>query len=191
MPETSNLTERQQKWFASVRASMERETGRTIEEWVAIARTCPETKPRARTAWLKAHYGLGLNRASFVLSEAFPSGEGWDNPDLLRSKLWADPQSAAILEAVEAAARALPDTMTSQRKQFTAFSRKVQFAALRPVKVGQAMLGLAVAPDSDARLGPAKKEAWSERLKAQLLLTNRVDVDASVETLLRRAWERS
>ena len=58
------LTERQQKWFASVRAGLQRETGKTIEEWVAIARTCPAVSPRARQAWLKANHGLGINRAS-------------------------------------------------------------------------------------------------------------------------------
>ena len=43
----SNLTPRQQKWFASVQASLERDTGKTLDEWVAIAKSCPETKPRA------------------------------------------------------------------------------------------------------------------------------------------------
>jgi len=191
MGETPNLTERQQKWFASVRASLQRETGKTIEEWVAIARTCPETKPRARSAWLKAHHGLGANRATYVLGEAFPSAEGWHNPDLLRSRLWTDPQSTAILDALNAAALRLPETTASQRKQFTAFSRKVQFAALRPVKGGHAMLGLALDPDADPRLQPAAKQAWSERLKAQLLLTSAAQVDASIEALLRSGWERS
>ena len=30
-----------------MQASLERDTGKTLAEWVAIARTCPETKPRA------------------------------------------------------------------------------------------------------------------------------------------------
>jgi hypothetical protein len=36
MPEP-NLTGRQQKWFATVRAGLERHTGKTMAEWVAIA----------------------------------------------------------------------------------------------------------------------------------------------------------
>ena len=81
----AGLTERQQKWFASVRASLERDTGKTLDEWVAIARTCPETKPRARTDWLREHHGLGVNRAAHVLSVAFPSEDRWDEPDSLRA----------------------------------------------------------------------------------------------------------
>src|SRR4029453_13815300 len=134
-----NLTERQQKWFASVQASLERDTGKTLDEWVAIARTCPETKPKARTDWLREHPGLGGNRAAHVLSVAFPSEMAWDDPGPLRAALWKDPASEAILQALEAAVARLPDITTGQRKSFTAFSRKVQMAAARPVKGGHAM----------------------------------------------------
>ncbi|HEX5262572.1 MAG TPA: hypothetical protein VFW13_03545 [Phenylobacterium sp.] len=46
----TGLTPRQEKWFASVKASLERDTGKSLDEWVAIARTCPETRPKARAA---------------------------------------------------------------------------------------------------------------------------------------------
>src|SRR5258705_267042 len=123
------LTPRQQKWFASVQASLERDTGKTLDEWVAIAKTCPETKPRARSDWLREHHGLGVNRAAHVLSVAFPSADSWDDPGPLRAALWSDPASTAIFEAIESAATALPDVITGQRKAFTAFSREFQFAS--------------------------------------------------------------
>jgi len=186
--EPNGLTERQKKWFASVQASLERDTGKSLDQWVAIARTCPESKPRARAQWLKDHHGLGVNRAAQILSAAFPSENGWDDADKLREALWTDPASRAIFEAVEAAAKALPEVVCGQRKQFTAFSRKVQFASLRPVKGGKAMLGLALDPTADPRLEAPKNEAWSERLKARMLLESADQVDAA---LLRQAWERS
>jgi hypothetical protein len=185
------LTERQKKWFASVQASLERDTGKTLDEWVTIARTCPETTPRKRTEWLREHHGLGVNRAAHILSEAFPPALGWDDAAGLRAALWIDPKSTAILDAVEKAAAGLPDIVTGQRKAFTAWSRKVQFAALKPVRGGSAMLGLAVAPDADPRLLPPKNEGWSERLKSKLPLASPADVDAGVAALLKAAWERS
>ncbi len=188
----SGLSPRQQKWFASVQASLERDTGRTLDEWVAIARTCPETKHRARAAWLKANYGLLQNRAMHVLSVAFPPETGgWAEGDTLRDALWTDPASRAILEAVQAAATALPDVVMGQRKQFTAFSREFQFVSVKPLKGGKASLGIAVAPDADPRLEVPKNEAWSERLKSKMLLENAGAVDASVKALLKAAWERS
>ena len=189
---TRGLTERQQKWFASVEASLERDTGKTLDAWVAIAKTCPHDGPKARANWLREHHGLGVNRAAHVLSVAFPSALSWDDAAGLRAALWKDPASEAILAALEAAVDRLPDTVIGQRKSFTAFSRKVQMAAARPEKGGHAMVGFAVTPDADPRLTPrGKSESWGDRLKAQLLLTSPDQVDASVETLLKQAWERS
>ena len=187
----SSMTARQEKWFASILESMERETGKTLDGWVAIAKTCPETKPGARKAWFKAQHGIGTNRASVILGKAFPETAHWAEPDNLRDTLWADPASRAILEAVETAVAGFPGLMTAQRKAFTAFSREFQFASVKPLKSGKAVLGLAVTPDADARLEPPKNEGWSERLKSKLVLEAPKDVDASVKALLKAAWERS
>ena len=84
------LTERQKKWFASVEASLERDTGKTLQEWVAIARTCPYDRPKARSEWLREHHGLGANRGAHVLSVAFPSAVGWDDAATLRAALKPD-----------------------------------------------------------------------------------------------------
>lgn len=186
------LTEQQQKWFASVRANLQRETGKSLEEWVEIVRReCKETKPKARADWLKATYGIGVNRAATIFSVAFPSEMGWDDAEGLRAALWTDPASAAILQAVEAAVSGFEGLVTGQRKGFTAWSRKSQFAALKPVKGGAAMLGLAVETDAAPNLLSPKNEGWSERLKSKLPLSSPADVDDAVRALLKAAWDRS
>jgi hypothetical protein len=186
------LTEQQQKWFASLRANLERETGKTLDQWVEIVRReCPETKPKARAEWLKATYGLGQNRAANIFAVAYPESGGWDDAAGLRAALWTDPGSTAILTAVEAAVADFPGVVTGQRKGYTAWSHKAQFAALRPLKGGQAVLGLAVTPDASPRLSEPKNEGWSERLKAKLSLASPAEVDAELGTLLKAAWERS
>jgi hypothetical protein len=187
-----NMSPWQQKWFATGRANFEKRTGKSMEEWVAIARTCPETGHRARLQWFKDNHGLLQNSASWVLSTAFPSEDGgWDQPEKLREALWTDPASRAILEAVERLVKALPDVSSGQRKGYTAWSHKVQFVAVRPVRGGAARLGLAVDPSDSPRLVPARNESWSERLKAAAPLESAADMDAEIEALLRRAWERS
>lgn len=186
------LTEQQRKWFASVKANLERETGKTLDEWVEIVRReCQETKPRARADWLKATYGIGQNRAAAIFGVAFPSQMGWDDADGLREALWTDPASAAILKAVEAAVADFPDLVMGQRKGFTAWSRKAQFAALKPIKGGAAMLSLAVEPDASPGLSEPRNEGWSERLKAKLPLASPAEVDDTIKALLKAAWERS
>jgi hypothetical protein len=184
----ANLTERQQKWFATVREGLERDTGKSLAEWVEIARTCPETAHRARLKWFKETHGLLQNRASQVIAEAFGARMAWSEPDALADTLWTDPGSRAIFDAVGAQAGALPDVLPTVRKSFAAWSRKVQFAALRPVKGGKAMLGLAVAVDRDPRLEARKNESWSERLTARMLLGGPAEMDDRIKALLREAW---
>ncbi len=186
-----NMTEQQRKWFASVREGLQRDTGKSLSEWVKIAKTCPETQPRARLKWFKDMHGLMQNRAMLVLKEAFPAPEGWDTPDELRKALWSDPKSRAILVAVEELAVALPSVIASQRKGFSAWSRQYQFAALRPARGGVARLGLALPPDADPALLPAGKESWSERLKAVFILESPRDANERLAALLKSAWEAS
>ncbi|PVM82340.1 DUF4287 domain-containing protein [Caulobacter radicis] len=186
------LTERQKKWFASVQASLERDTGKTLEQWVEIVRRdCKETKPKARGDWLKANHGLGVNRAAHILGAAFPSELGWDDAEGLRAALWTDPASSAILAAIEATVADFPGLVTGQRKAFTAWSSKVQFAAAKPVKGGTVSLRLALTPNASPRLSEPKNESWSERLKAKLSLASPAEVDDEVKALLKAAWDRS
>ena len=187
-----HLTPQQQKWFASVRDGLERDTGKSLAEWVAIARTCPETGHRARLAWFKQTHGLLQNRASYVLGEAFGSDMAWDDPHTLIDALWTDPAQRAIFEAVQAAAVKLPDTIVGPRKGFTAFSRKYQYAAAKPIKGGGLFLGLAVTPDVDPGLAARKKsEPLNERLLGFVTLESVEAVDDRIETLLKAAWARS
>ena len=189
---TPHLTPQQQKWFASVRDGLERETGKSLADWVAIAKTCPETGHRARLAWFKANHGLLQNRASYVLSEAFGREMPWDDPDLLIDALWTDPGQRAIFEAIRGLATALPDTVVGPRKGFTAFSRRYQFAAATPIKGGGVKLGLAVQPEADAALAPRKKsEPLNERLLGFAAIASVDGVDDRIEGLLRQAWARS
>ncbi len=183
----ATLTERQRSWFASVREGLERDTGRSLDQWAEIARGCPETAPRARQRWLKDHHGLGQNRAAMVLSAAFPSREPEREADLL----WADPGGRSVFEAVAAIAGEFPDTLVGRRKGYTSFSRKLQYAAVRPAKSGGAVLGLALAPEFSPRLSPPGREPWSERLKSVVSLSSVAVADDALSALMRAAWERS
>jgi hypothetical protein len=189
--EAEHLTEQQRKWFASVRGGLELGTGKSLAEWVEIAKTCPETKHRARLKWFKETHGLLQNRASYVLGEAFPAAVSWSEPEAFREALWTDPASRAIFEAVQAAVMQLPDVIVGQRKGYSAWSRRYQFVAVRPIRGGKARLGLAVSPDAGAALEPAKNEGWSERLRSTLPLDRPTDVDVGVAALIKAAWEKS
>jgi hypothetical protein len=183
------LTEQQKKWFASVREGIERDTGKTLEQWAVIAKKCPETKHAARARWLKEKYDIGVNRAAAILDVAFPREGGWDSPEAMVDALWKDKDQRKIHDALVAAIAKFDGALIGERKTFTAFSRKAQFAAARPTKEG-VRLGLAVDPKASKRLSPPKKnEGWSDRNKAVIVLTSIKDIDADLKKLLKTAFE--
>jgi hypothetical protein len=188
MPQPGSLTERQEKWFASVREGLLRETGRSLDDWAELARACPETAHRRRLAWMRDMFGLGQNRASLVLNAAFPPQASWSQPDRLADSLWADPAARAVHDAIARLATSLPDVIVGQRKGFTAYSRRLQFCAARPRK-GAVLLGLAVQPREG--LSPAAKDGWSDRLLSRIELRTPADADDGLAALLREAWGRS
>ncbi len=188
----AGLTERQRKWFATVRANLEARTGRPLEAWLEIMKACPETAARPRAAWLKSEHGVGANHAAHILDAMRPAGEGmgWDDPEGLRAALWKDPASLAVLEAIERIAAPVEGVVQGQRKGYTSFSRAVQFAAARPLKGGRALLGLKLDPSTSPRLSPPKRrESWSERLTATVELDGPGQVDGEIARLFALAAE--
>ena len=187
----AGLTDRQKKWFASVEGNFEQQTGRPLAVWVDILKGCPETRPKAQAAWLKATHGIGQNHAAHILNAARPAdGMGWDDAEALRAALWADARSLAILVALERVAAEVDGVITGQRKGYTAFSRGVQFAAIRPVRGGKAMLGLKLDAAASPRLsGPGRSESWSERLTAVVELDGPGAVNNEIGRLFAQAAE--
>jgi len=188
----AGMTERQKKWFATVQANFEAQTGKPIAAWLDILKSCPETTPGKQAAWLRTEYGVGVNHAAYILSCANSRGEpGWDDPDGLRAQLWKDPASEAVLSGLEALATRAGDVVIGQRKSFTSFSRSVQFAAARPLKGGGALLGLKLDPDASARLTmPTRRESWSERLTAVVELGAPAEIDEEIRRLFTAAAQR-
>jgi hypothetical protein len=185
----AGLTERQKKWFATVEANFEKQTGRPLAVWADILKGCPETRPKAQAAWLKATHGIGANHAAHILDAARPADAiGWDDAEGLRAALWAEPRSLAVLEALERAAAGVEGVITGQRKGYTSFSRAVQFAAIRPLKGGRALLGLKLDPALSSRLVEGvRRESWSERLSAVAELDGPGAVDAEIGRLFAQA----
>lgn len=184
------LTERQKKWFATVEANFEKQTGRPVAVWVDILKKgCPEIRPKAQAAWLKATYGIGQNYAAHILNAARPDDAmGWSDAEGLRAALWAEPRSLAILEALERKAAGVEGVISGQRKGYTSFSRAVQFAAIRPIKGGKALLGLKLDPALSPRLSEAvRRESWSERLSAVVELDGPGAVNDEIGRLFAQA----
>ncbi len=190
MTSPKNVTSRQANWFAKVRQGIEDDTGKKIEEWVVIARACPELAHNERLKWFKKEHGLGANRASIILSAAFDTGLGWDNPEALLNELWKKPELRAIYNAIENYVKTLDDVIVGPRKSFSGFSRKYQFAAVRPVRA-TVRLGLAIDPVIYKLERSKSSDSWSERLVSVVVVSTPTEVNAELKQLIKTAWEGS
>jgi hypothetical protein len=62
-----------QKWLAELKE----ETGRSMEEWLALVKSEGPKDERSRRDWLKSKHKLGTNKASWIAERA--EGKGWED----------------------------------------------------------------------------------------------------------------
>jgi hypothetical protein len=62
-----------QKWLAELKE----ETGRSMEEWLALVKKEGPKDEKSRREWLKTKYTLGTNKASWIAERA--EGKGWED----------------------------------------------------------------------------------------------------------------
>lgn len=186
-----NLTERQAKWFATIRAGLEKDTGKTLEEWVGIARACPETKHRARLSWFKANHGLLQNRASIVLDETFKDQMGWSESVSLVDNLWTDPLLARDLRSREVGGDRISGHNRDRAQGLHCVVAQGSIRCAETVEGRRRFAWLAIIEPTDPRLESAKGNGWSERLKFRAKLSRPADVDPGICDCLEMAWRGS
>jgi Domain of unknown function (DUF5655)/Domain of unknown function (DUF4287) len=62
-----------QKWLAELKE----ETGRSMEEWLALVKKEGPKDEKSRREWLKTKHKLGTNKASWIAERA--EGKGWED----------------------------------------------------------------------------------------------------------------
>jgi hypothetical protein len=139
----------------SLRAEAERlpaSTGRSLTQWVDLARREGPTTPRACARWLKRKHALGHYQAQIVAGEACGASviAAYDHADeLVRALYIAREDLLPLHERVIAAARAQgPDVRVSPCRSYVSLYRKNampapearrperQFATVRPKRNG-------------------------------------------------------
>jgi len=191
MAETYKEPDKIQQYVASLEANLEKGTGKSLAQWIKIAKTCPHAKTRERLNWFKKEHGLGQSRAGLVLWRAFGEGSmGQEDPvkllDGLFAKSFADQR--AIYDKVAAFAKSLGKGTLSPRKGYVALYRLKQYGAIKPSKQGL-LVGLALQKyPKTKRLIDVKNLGGGERNKKALVLTSAKDFDAEAKELIKAAW---
>jgi predicted transport protein len=187
--------ERGQKWVAGVEANLEKATGKTLSEWVKIAKTCPHEKMMPRLKWFKDEHGLSMARAGVVIEKAFGADAfGWGDPETLVDNLFGSKTFApqrSIYEAVEKYVQKLDGAILSPRKGYVALYRLKQFGAVRPSKDGL-LVGLAMVKyPRSKKFVDVKNLGGGDRTKKAVLITSAKDFDGEAKDLIKAAWNES
>lgn len=176
----------------SMESTMLKATGKTMEEWIAIAKQCPESGHRARLKWMKDNHGLMQNRAMMVFSQLEGDDKlNWGEPEALVNELFAKfPEQKAVYEQVAEQIQILwPDVKIAARKGYVPIYNKHQFAAFWPSRDGL-ILALAVEQEASGLL-LLKRHSASERLKVYQVLNDPTAFDETLRSQFVAAMQRS
>jgi predicted transport protein len=176
----------------AMKANLPAKTGRTFEEWVALARKGPP-EVKALVAWLKDQ-GLGTVTATMVAHTVHGGYmKEHEDPAALLEGNFAGEKAALrpVYEALLKAARKFGDELTVYPcKTYITLKRSRQFGV---VKVGKAHLDLGlILPGVEAggRLEKATRSIGNDRVTHKIALASKKDLDTEALHWLAQAYEQ-
>ncbi len=177
-------------------ANMKEKTGRSLEEWGAIAKKGGPWTARELRSWLKAEHGLGHVAAGIVADSALGLDRyaAYDDPDALLDALFSganEPLRPLYDRLVRAGQKLGKDVRVVVCKTYVGLSRTRQFAVLKPMARKRIDLGLALpGAEVSGRLESARGLGTSDRITHRVRVHSLEEADAEVATLLRLAYEQ-
>jgi hypothetical protein len=176
----------------AMKANLPAKTGRTFEQWVALARKGPG-EVKGLVAWLKEEHGLGTVTATMIAHEVH-GGHMRDREEpeaLLESHFAGDkaPLREVYDALIRAAHKANAEISVHPAMTYITLKRGTQFGV---VKVARTRIDLGLilpGTEPEGRLERAS-HLGNDRVTHQLTLATKKDVDAEVVRWLKVASER-
>ena len=138
----------------SVIAGMKEKTGRSLEEWVGVAKKHGPNGEKDRAAWLKREHKLGTNHATWIAQRSLGKEEVSEDPneylDLAQGyveKMFSGPKEhlRAVYDEILTFAKTLgPDIRVSPCQTIVPIYRKHVIAQVKPTTHTRIDLGLAL-----------------------------------------------
>jgi hypothetical protein len=181
--------------MAAVRGSMEKRTGRTLEEWVGVvhAHGPDALDQKAVRRWLKAEHGVAQN-SQWAIADAAARAAGWTPPtvDEYIAQQYEGPKAHLrpifdrLRETLETFGN---DVHAEGRATYTPFVRRRQFAAVAAATRARVDVGLRFTHPPASELLTAGRAPGQGTHK--LSLANPRDITDEVERLLGAAYDQN
>ena len=174
---------------ASMIANLQAKTGRSLDEWLALARASGEAKHGALVAWLKAEHGLTHGYANLVAHKTFASDAGSSDGDALMEAMFAGPKAAMkpAYNRVAAIVSGLEDAQFAPKKGYVSFRRSKQFGLAQPSTKDRLDLGLTLkGVEPSGRLEASG--SWNAMVTHRVRIASADEIDAEVEGWIKQAW---
>ncbi len=178
--------------LANMVANLKDKTGKSLDEWLGLARTSGQGKHGALVAWLKAEHGLGHGYANLVAHKTFGSDAGSSGDDDLMVAMFEGPRASMkpVYDKVAAIVSRLDGVEFAPKKGYVSFRRNKQFGLGQPSTKDRFDLGLSLKGVEPAgRLEAAG--SWNAMVTHRVRIASADEVDAEVEAWIRQAWERA
>lgn len=185
-----------QKWVADLK----QKTGRSLDEWIALARKSGPADETARRDWLKSEHKLGTNSAFWIAERSVGKGLEADDPD--RYLAAAEKYVDAMFAGKKAALRPLydrllhmaldlaPDVKACPCQTIVPLYRKHVFAQIKPTTNTRIDMGFALgARPAEGRLIDTGGFAKKDRITHRIPISAASDIDDEVQRWLRLAYE--
>jgi len=180
---------------ATMIANMKSKTGKTLEQWLAVAKKIGAEKHGQVVKALKADHGLTHGYANLVAHKLLKSDAGSKTEggtDLVAAQ-YAGPKAdlKPIYDAVIKAARALgKDVEIAPKKTYVSLRRNKQFAIVQPSTRTRVDLGINLKGEPAAGRLEASG-SFNAMVSHRVRLEKPADVDKEVRAWLKKAWSEA
>jgi hypothetical protein len=187
-----------QKWVSELKEK----TGRSLEEWVALAKKEGPKEDKARRAWLKSKHKLGTNSAWKISERVDGEGRDLDSPEayLKTAVVCVEEQYAGPKEKLRPIYDELlqlgkslgGDVKACPCKTMVPLYRQHVFAQIKPTTNSRIDLGFALAKYKGKlpkRIIDTGGLAKKDRITHRIELTSADEIDKDVKSWLKIAYD--
>jgi hypothetical protein len=188
------MTDKVQAAMTSMVQNLEAKTGRSLGDWVALARSSGKVKHGEIVAFLKSEHGIGHGYANLVAQQALvPEGGPAPADDDLVTSQYAGAKAALkpVYDAlVGEIAKFGPDVEIAPKKAYVSLRRAKQFGLIQPSTSDRLDVGITLkGVSAEGRLEPSG--SFNAMVSHRVRVRTVDDVDSELVGWLKRAYEAS